>query len=691
VQVKKAGYIAIGVVTMLVVCSSRQTAYYPDTRSKLAQVDSLTAAGNFEDAAILIERIDERLLPDSALLLRKGIIYRELDDVESRRKSAHFFRTLVERYSTTPRFWIELAQTLLAQSFDDEAKLQLKRAIELNPNDETPYLFLFDIFVSRYYINSWNSEADKAESTLQVLLRQVPKSRSGLCKLASLQAVRGRIGAALGNAQKALALDSTAVDVNLALGYIQYQFRHFERCQRHFDKAMAKMNRFDRWVYMTIECVLPPQMALEYPFWRPEVRDSVGWEFWRTRDSDPTTEINERILEHYCRVWEANLYFGTPENGGVGWRTVMGATLVRMGRPNVRRRAVVEVHRSRNEHFIDESPVWFWNYDNSEIPCSFAFLDRFMSNNYTYPIAGYDNKLAPVHQASREIAAAIFTQKPEQSSTFRTLQPITINSDIYQFRAGSGRTAALVDLTIPIKDVAFDTAAGRVKAGLAVRKALRSQDRELVWQKAGEAKLDLKIGESQPDSDVWRDLFTVESSPGVFQLALACEQQKADRFGLVDRSIEFQDFDNAIALSDLFLTSDSIVNPKPGDIWKKQYSGRVIPCKTFSPTKRLTIYFEIYNLPIDIYSQTSLQISYNLRMIKPNESGLKRLLGKLSPDKRESITMTYRESGRSRDLARATTFDVDRLRVGEYSLTIEVTDQIFNRTVSKTTTLTVIP
>ncbi|MCX6833453.1 MAG: hypothetical protein NT028_15245, partial [candidate division Zixibacteria bacterium] len=113
-QVNRAGYIVIGVVALLVICSSRQKASDAEARSRLAQVDSLAAAGSFEDAAALIESIDERLFPDTVILLRKGIIYRQLDDVESRRKSVHFFRKLIDRYPTTPRFCIELARTLLA-------------------------------------------------------------------------------------------------------------------------------------------------------------------------------------------------------------------------------------------------------------------------------------------------------------------------------------------------------------------------------------------------------------------------------------------------------------------------------------------------------------------------------------------------------------------------------------------------
>ncbi len=683
----KAGYIVIGVVALLVIGASRQKASDAEIRSKLAQVDSLAAAGCFEDAAALIESIDERLFPDTVVLLRKGIIYRQLDDVESRRKSAHFFHTLIDRYPTTPRFCIELARTLLAQSFDDEAKLQLRKAIELNPIDETPHLLLFNIFASRYYINSWQSEANQAESTIQALLRQVPSSPNGLCKLASLQAVRGKLGAALGNAQKALALDSAAVDINLVLGYIQYQLRHYDRCQRHYDKALAKMKRSDRWVYTTVECVLPPETAAVYPYWRAEVRDSVEQDFWRTRDSDPTTEINERLLEHYSRVWEANLYFGTPENGGVGWLTPMGATLVRMGRPDGRRRALVEVHWSQNKHFIDESPVWYWNYGSTEIPCSFAFLDRYMNNNFTYPRDGYDNRLSPVHQASEAVAKAIFTQKPEQSSLLRSAQPIGVNSEIYQFRASGGQTAALVHVTVPVRDISFDTTSGEAKARLSVRGALRSKDEEVVWQKAFEDTLKLGIRDARRGSGVWRDLFTVEANPGVFQLALACEQPQSDRLGLTSSPIEIQDFDSAVAISDLLLTPDSIVNPKLGDIWKGQYSGNVIPRKTFSLAERLTIYFEIYNLPTDVYRQTSYEIAFALQLVKPVESGIGGLMSKMLSRKRESITTTLHEVGRNRDLARALTLDVRKMREGSYTLTLRLTDLIFNRTVTKSTTL----
>jgi len=690
-QVNRTGYIVIGVVALLVICSSRHTASDAETKSKLAQVDSLAAAGSFEDAATLIESIDERLFPDTVILLRKGIIYRQLDDVESRRKSVHFFRRLVDRYPTNPRFFLELARTLLAQAFDYEAESQLRRAIELNPTDEIPYLLLYDIYAPSYFFNGWETEANQAESTLQAFLRQVPSSRNGLCKLASLEAVRGRLSLALEHTQRALAIDSAAVDVSLIMAYIQYRMRNYELCQHYFDKALAGMTHFQRWAYTTVECVLPPQVAAEYPNWRPAVRDSVGRDFWRTRDSDPTTEINERLLEHYSRVWEANLSYGTPENGGIGWRTVMGATLVRMGRPDERTQRTRAVHSSYRGHFVDYSHVSYWGYSSTEFPCSFAFLDRYLNNRFAYPDPGYDNGLPPLYQESRRLAEAIFSQKPEQSSLLRFRHPVNIGAETYQFRGATGRTVALVHLTIPYRDIAFDTAGERAKATLAVRKALRTPDQEMIWHKAEDEKLDLSIGEARRGSGSWMDLFTVEAKAGVYQLAVACEQPQANHFGLSKNSVKLQSYDSTVALSDLLLTEASITDPKLGDIWKGENSDKVFPQRTLPLSKPLTVYFEIYNLPTDIYAQTSVQISYSLRMIRPNESGLKRLLTKLTQDKRESITITYRESGKSRDLVRATVLDVSRLRAGDYMLTIQLTDLIFNRTVAKTTTLTLTP
>ena len=53
--------------------------------------------------------------------------------------------------------------------------------------------------------------------------------------------------------------------------------------------------------------------------------------------------------------------------------------------------------------------------------------------------------------------------------------------------------------------------------------------------------------------------------------------------------------------------------------------------------------------------------------------------------------MSLHEVGRSRDLVRVVALGVSELREGSYSFTVRLTDMIFNRTVSKTTKLLLVP
>ena len=155
----------------------------------------------------------------------------------------------------------------------------------------------------------------------------------------------------------------------------------------------------------------------------------------------------------------------------------------------------------------------------------------------------------------------------------------------------------------------------------------------------------------------------------------------------------FEDFPgDTLSISDLVLTADSLrirswvrsgaaiqpAVPRPG--------AHVLGVKD-----RSISIFEIYNLPTDIYRQTSYELSYTLQLIKPTESGMRSLMSKVLPRKKESISMSLHEIGKSRDLVRVIALGVSELREGSYSFTMQLTDLIFNRTVSKTTTLTLTP
>lgn len=56
-------------------------------------------------------------------------------------------------------------------------------------------------------------------------------------------------------------------------------------------------------------------------------------EFWKPRDPDPTTRINEYKEEYYRRIWYANKRF-SPNSRQAGWKTDMGLVYVKLGPPD---------------------------------------------------------------------------------------------------------------------------------------------------------------------------------------------------------------------------------------------------------------------------------------------------------------------------------------------------------------------
>jgi hypothetical protein len=262
-----------------------------------------------------------------------------------------------------------------------------------------------------------------------------------------------------------------------------------------------------------------------------------------------------------------------------------------------------------------------------------------------------------------------------------------VTSDIYQFRGEDGSTAVLQYLAVSAKDVVG--VKGDSGGSLDLRQALRDSSSIPVWQ------FDTTIAIAETSGLVGHDSLyeklLLEHAPGKFELSAALELPKQNKFGLVRDTIAVERFPrDTIGISDLVLTSDSLADPPLGLFWNE---GATIarPERVLSGSQPVYLYFEIYNLPFDIYQQSSYQVSYTLQLVKPTESAMRSLMAKVVPRKRESVTVSLHEIGRSHDVARMIALDVSELREGSYALTMDVTDLIFNRTVSKSTKLLLTP
>jgi GWxTD domain-containing protein len=93
-----------------------------------------------------------------------------------------------------------------------------------------------------------------------------------------------------------------------------------------------RSNMFKKWIEEDVAYIITDD---EKKAWKKlatdEEREQFIEQFWRRRDPDPDTEVNEYLEEHYERVAYANQHF---TSGIPGWKTDRGRIYIMFGPPN---------------------------------------------------------------------------------------------------------------------------------------------------------------------------------------------------------------------------------------------------------------------------------------------------------------------------------------------------------------------
>src|SRR3954471_328635 len=93
-----------------------------------------------------------------------------------------------------------------------------------------------------------------------------------------------------------------------------------------------KSNMFKKWIDEDVAYIITDE---EKKAWKKLATDAEREQFieafWRRRDPDPDTELNEYLEEHYERVAYANQHFAS---GIPGWKTDRGRIYIMYGAPH---------------------------------------------------------------------------------------------------------------------------------------------------------------------------------------------------------------------------------------------------------------------------------------------------------------------------------------------------------------------
>lgn len=125
-----------------------------------------------------------------------------------------------------------------------------------------------------------------------------------------------------------------------------------------------------------LQYILPPDEWKKLDDLSDEERSKWLRTYWKARDPDPDTPLNEIMVEFYKRVLEANEKYAGQYTEG--WKTDRGKTLILYGKPDK-----IEVHRYQ----LNSKPyeIWYYHAEHKK----FIFMD--VDEDETYPLVSVED------------------------------------------------------------------------------------------------------------------------------------------------------------------------------------------------------------------------------------------------------------------------------------------------------------
>lgn len=178
----------------------------------------------------------------------------------------------------------------------------------------------------------------------------------------------------------------------------------------------------------------------------PQERAEFIKDFWKKRDPEPNTEVNEYQEEYLDRIEEANQLFGKN-----GWLSDRGRVLIILGPPETKRvyPTGLTINTSVGEPSIYEYPteIWYYGYYNFPI----VFVDLHRSNSYQL------TPLSSQHIATINKAGMMFKPQIQELKN-----PMDFKLNIK--KNGDGHYMIITEL--PYKNIVFIEDEGHYTAGL---------------------------------------------------------------------------------------------------------------------------------------------------------------------------------------------------------------------------------
>ena len=685
-----------------------------------ALADSGTARldrGDIESARTFFEqalRLDSNY-PDA--MLGMGRIYLE-DDAGAERAleflrratalmpidpQAHYYRALAH---------VRMAKTDLGRDNAQMARRELKLTLDLNPSHSDAYYQLGDLLKEVYEDYTGSEEAFRRQIAANP---DHPLARMDLLKT---QVDLGLWDAAVVTAEEILRRDPSNTGAYPYLAASHWRGERPEESMLVFERYFGVIDENERNLYLDLGSILTPREREEFLSLGETGRRSFRAHYWGTRDPNPQTAVNERLLEHFIRIAYARLEFGQQD-----WPwDPRGDFYVRYGPPDIRtgrgrpfaaelidddvdfvlKRRDFEVSMGLNpEAMADIAGATVFSSERS------GFVDASQEaaggeavsggrdpERWIYPDRGIDvvfedpigrGRYLLTSDRHRLLVTQMESLLPSVSVEEEKIEVIDPMDSVVTFKGSDGKTVVEYAFALlPDEFGTFRSVTGSY-ATIDVDVKLYSEMWDLVAETGEKARRLRTIPQIQINGiPLFVDATRMEVYPGVYRLTTMLLDPETGKRATAEEVVDLPDYSGSDLMVSNILPAALITQVdqgRTGTFIRNDLEVLPLPGRVLQADQPLFIYYEIYNLTKDQYGGTDYEIAYSVAEAPQNQAlatrlfqGLAGLVG--AGRKRAVITSSVSGGGISNDVHTYLEIDISDLPPMTYEVTLNVTDTL---------------
>ena len=583
---------------------------------------------------------------------------------------------------------------------------------------------------------------DDPESAMDWYFKQAsvnPAHADAINRLASCSIESGEYQKGYAQLQQiAAAQDSAVIPLidGLAAQLEAYRYHSLdqhERAYRAMRRYVADLSEIDPdrvALYKDLSIVASSKEADVFLEATEEERMALWRTYWAARDPDPTTRINERLVEHYRRLIFSRLHFST---GKDPWDR-RGEIYVRYGHPDDRQqfilksgedvvnaifptglRAVDMIRETSRQRFdmqvstgapiqsfgefsaragrVTKSvafPTESWVY----VPFGLEvfFTDQRNSKVFDYPLEvidlpgqstnfGTTDRLAySFLNTPRKQAEELIRKVPESHRHDYGGNPLTFVYQLASFKGAGDRADVEVAYSLPAAQLGNVEDGRGERTWLSGRIALQDMDFNYVQAMPFSMGPLRRPASAQDNLQLSTGAFRFSAQPGAYRSAVSLRDSLSQKYGIFTAPLQISDYSaDRILLSDVKLAASIVPTDAAGLLVRNGLFITPHPARLYSSATPVFIYYEIYNLERDAEGRPGFRTELEIAAREPRRNVVLRFLtalGRMVSQRSDDQTayVTFEDSGTTPDDYKYTSIETADLDPGTYTMTLTVTD-----------------